>query len=55
MQLSNFLNIRYVLATTYVKLCGLKLSNFLKGIYVPGYNFHEALGHDLVVKGIKCI
>ena len=32
----------------------LKLSHFSK-LYVPSYNFHEGLGHDLMLIGLKYI
>ena len=34
------------------------IESFLKGIFfviVPSYSFHEGLGHDLMLKGLKYI
>ena len=54
MQLSILLNIRCVLVVTYVTFYHLKFSHFSK-VYVPSYSFHEELGHDLMLMGLKYI
>ena len=54
MQLSILLNIRYVKFVTDVTFYHLKLSNFSK-VYVPSYSFHEGLGHDIMLIGLKYI
>ena len=54
MQLSILLYIRCVKVVTYVKFYHLKLSHFSK-VYVPSYSFHEGLGHDLMLIGLKYI
>ena len=54
MQLSILLYIRSVEVATYVTFYHLKLSHLLK-VYVPSYSFHERLGHDLMLIGLKYI
>ena len=54
MQLSILLYIRCVSVVTYVTFYHLKLSHFSK-VYVPSYNFHEGLGHDLILIGLNYI
>ena len=54
MQLSTLLNIICVKVVTYVSFYHLKLSHSSK-VYVPGYSFHEGLGHDLMLIGLKYI
>ena len=54
MQLSILLYIRCVKVVTYVTFYHLKLSHFSK-VYVPSYSFHEGLGHDLMLIGLKYI
>ena len=54
MQLSIILYIRCVEVVTYVTFYHLKLSHFSK-LYVPSYSFHEGLGHDLMLIGLKYI
>ena len=54
MQLSILLYIRCVKDVTYVTFYHLKLSHFSK-VYVPSYSFHEGLGHDLMLIGLKYI
>ena len=39
---------------TYVTFHHLKLSHYSK-VYVPSYSFHEGLGHDLMLIGLKYI
>ena len=54
MQLSILLYIRCVYVVTYVTFYHLKLSHFSK-VYIPSYSFHEGLGHDLMLIGLKYI
>ena len=54
MQLPILLYIRCVLVVIYVTFYHLKLSHFSK-VYVPSYSFHEGLGHDLMLIGLKYI
>ena len=54
MQLSILLYIRCVSVVTYVTFYHLKLSHFSK-VYVPSYSFHEGLGNDLMLIGLKYI
>ena len=54
MDLSILLYIRCVNVVTYVTFYHLKLSQFTK-VYVPSYSFHEGLGHDLMLIGLKYI
>ena len=54
MQLSILLYIRCVSVVTYVTFYHLKLSHFSK-VYVPSYSFHEGIGHDLKLIGLKYI
>ena len=54
MQLSILFNIRCVYVVTYDTFYHLKLSHFSK-VYVPSYSFHEGLGHDLMLIGLKYI
>ena len=54
MQLSILLNIRYDEIVTYVIFYHLELSHLSK-VYVPSYSFHEGLGHDLMLIGLKYI
>ena len=42
------------LNVTYVTFYHLKLSHFSK-VYVPSYSFHEGLGHNLMLIGLKYI
>ena len=53
-QLSILLYIRRVKVVTYVTFYHLQLSHFSK-VYVPSYSFHEVLGHDLMLIGLKFI
>ena len=52
MQLSILLYIICVSVVTYVAFYDLKLSHFSK-VYVPSYSFHEGLGHDFTLIGLK--
>ena len=54
MQLSILLNIRCVCVVTYVTFYHLKMSHF-SNVYVPSYSFHEGLGHDIMLIGLKYI
>ena len=54
MQSSILLNIICFYIVTYVTFYHLKLSHFSK-VYVPSYSFHEGLGHDLMLIGLKYI
>ena len=54
MQLSILLNIRCVKVVTYVTFYHLKLSHFSK-VYIPSYSFHEGIGHDIMLIGLKYI
>ena len=42
------------LIVTYVTFYYLKLSHFSK-VYVPSHSFHEGLGHDPMLIGLKYI
>ena len=37
--------------------CDLRyiLPSEIESVYVPSYSFHEGLGHDLMLIGLKCI
>ena len=52
MQLPILLNIRCVKVVSYVTFYNLKLSHFSK-VFVPSYSFHEGLGHDFMLIGLK--